>query len=239
MKFGLGYKRDTPDPRDKHFAALGLTAALPAASSLQDHVVEVLDQGETSSCVAHAWAQALRIADIVAGVKNPPLPSREFIYYGARKYDGGEISDNGTQLRSAAKAITKFGRPPESAWPFDPIQINAQPPWEAFREGYDWKGPAGYLRVSTLIELRQAIFAGKPVVGGTDVGESIMNYSGGVYDPDPNEEKIGGHALCFVAYDSSSFTIVNSWGPGYGESGFIRVSPRFAQTFTDLWAVHL
>lgn len=235
----LGYIPDRPDARDLHISRLGLPVALAASSSLNDHVVEVLDQANTSSCVAHAWAQALRISDMVAGVKAPPLSSREFLYYNARAYDGGPIADQGTELRSCALGVVKFGRPPETTWPFRESYINERPPWEAYREAYDYKGPAGYYRVTTVDEIRQAIAAGKPVVGGASVGESIMNYTGGIYDPDLNETPIGGHALCFTAYDTSSLGIVGSWGPGYGENGFMRVSPRWAATFTDLWAVHL
>lgn len=237
MTFGLGYKRDKPDARDKHFASLGMSAVIPPSASLQDHVVEVLDQRESSSCVAHAWCQALRIADMVAGIKDPPLCSRWFVYYGARKFDGGPIVDEGTQLRSGAQSVVKFGCPTESVWPFDMAQINNQPPWEAFREGYDRKGPAGYYRITSLDQIRQAIAAGKPVVGGTEVGNSIFDYTSGIYDPDPNETKVGGHALAIVAYDAHSFTFVNSWTNTWGESGFCRMSLRFAETFTDLWAV--
>lgn len=239
MSFKLGYIKDKPDPRDKRVALLGLPAAIPAAASLRDHVVEVLNQGDTSSCVANSWAQALRIADMVAGVKEPPLPSRQYLYYNARAYDGGPIADQGTQLRSCAQGVIKFGRPPESAWPFVESYINERPPWEAYREGYDFKGPAGYYRVATIAELKQALAASKPVVGGASVGQSIMEYTGGIYDPPADEPSIGGHALTFVGYTPDYIEIVGSWGASYGEQGFMRVSYAWAATFSDLWAVHL
>lgn len=241
MSFRLGYIKDRHDPRDKHVALLGLPATIPVAASLRDHVVEVLDQGNTSSCVAHSWAQALRIADMVAGVKDPPLPSREYLYWNARAYDGGPIADQGTQLRSCAQGIIKFGRPPESAWPFRESYINERPPWEAYREGYDARGVAGYRRVTTLAEIRQAIAAGHAVVGGTDVGESIFQAGdGGIYAPPSGEEVIGGHALTVVGYDANSFDLVNSWGPGWGkQGGFFRCTPGFMGGFSDLWLVSL
>jgi hypothetical protein len=239
MKYRLGCKPDVPDPRDRHFARLGLATAVPPAFSLQDKVVEVLDQTVTSRCVAHAWAQALRITDLVEGVQNPPLPSRDFIYYGACKFDGElVVVDEGTQLRSGAQAIVKFGRPPESAWPFNPSPTISQPSWEAFREAYDYRGPAGYYRLSGTDQMKQALAASKPWVGGVQVGRSIMDYEGGIYDPDPHETKIGGHALCGVGYAPDHMLIVGSWGGGYGERGFMRVSYRFAASFTDCWAVH-
>ncbi len=238
MRRGLGWLPDTPDERDRRFAKLGGKVTVPAQFSLKSDVVEVLDQKQTSSCVAHAFAQAMRIADKVAGISEPALTSREFLYFNARAFDGQPIVDEGTQLRSCAKGMIKFGRPPESVWPFRESYINERPPWEAYREAYDYRGPGSYLRVVGLDEIRQAIASGKPVVGGTSVGDSIFDYTDGVYDPDPNEPSVGGHALCVVGYDADSFTLVNSWGISYGEAGFMRVSPSFMATFTDCWSLH-
>ncbi len=233
----LGWVPDRPDGRDHSIAKLGLSLP-PASASLADKVIEVLDQGDSSSCVAHAFAQALRIADIVKGIKVPELSSREFLYYNARAYGGPPIIDEGTELRLCAQGLTKFGRPPESAWPFIMSYINERPSWEAYREAYDYKGPDAYLRVTGNDETKQAIAASKPVCGGVWLGQSVFEYTGGIYDPDPNEPIVGGHALCIVGYDTDSFTIVNSWSPTYGEKGFMRVSPRFMATFTDLWCLH-
>lgn len=237
MRFG--YIPDAPDLRDHHLARLGLSAPLPTSASLRQYVMEVLDQGDTSSCVAHSFAQALRIADRVATIPAPALSSREFLYYNARAYDGGAIEDQGTQLRSCAKGLTKFGRPPESAWPFVVTRINERPSWEAYREAFDNRGPSAYLRVTGLTEIKQALAANKPVVGGTSVGNSIYDVKAGdIYDPDPSEPYIGGHALTVVGYDEQSFTLVNSWGSGYADGGFFRVSPRFMAAFTDCWSLH-
>jgi len=235
----LGYIRDVPDARDHSLFRLSLPAAVPASFSLKSLVVEILDQGDTSKCVAHAFAQAIRIADRVAGVPSPQLMSRDFAYYNSLAYDGGGFVDQGTQLRSCAKGLSKFGRPPESACLFKHDPLVQRPSWEAYREAFDHKGPSAYLRVSGLTEIKQALAASKPVVGGTSVGNSLFDYTHGIYDPEPSEAKIGGHALTVVGYDANSFTIVNSWGTGWGESGFMRVSPRFMATFTDVWAIHL
>jgi len=236
----LGYIPDVHDPRDLHFGKLGIGKALPASFSLRKYVVEVLDQGDTSKCVAHSFAQALRIADKIAGVASPQLASRDFLYYNSLAYDSDGFVDQGTQLRSCAKGLSKFGRPPESACPFKHDPLVERPAWEAYREAFDHKGPSAYLRVATLDEIKQALAAGKPVVGGASVGNSIFDASAtGVYDPAPNEPKIGGHAMTFVGFDASSFLLCNSWGTGYADGGFFRVSPRFAATFSDLWAIHL
>lgn len=235
----LGYIPDKPDDRDLHFAKLGLGSTAPAtALRMQGLVTEILNQGDTSKCVAHAWAQALRVVDKLAGVPNPALSSRDFLYYNSLAYDGDGYVDRGTQLRSCAKGIVKFGRPPESACPFKTDPLVERPSREAYREAYDHKGAAGYYRVFGADEVKQAIAADKPVVGGTLVGKSIFGYSGGVYDPDPNEPKEGGHALVKIGYTPDYVLVVNSWGAEYGEGGFMRVSHRWAATFSDEWAVH-
>ena len=237
---GLGYIQDVPDARDQHLARLGLSEAVPESYSLRQYVVEVLDQGDTSKCVAHSFAQALRIADRVAGIAAPQLSSRDFLYYNSLAYDGGGFVDQGTQLRSCAKGLGKFGRSPESVCPFKHDPLVARPDWEAYREAFDHKGPSAYLRVTGLLAIKQALAANKPVVGGTNVGNSIFSVAANeVYDPDPSEPSVGGHALTIVGYDANSFLLCNSWGTGYADGGFFRVSPGFMAGFTDVWAIHL
>jgi C1A family cysteine protease len=237
---GFGYIPDAPDSRDQHFAKLGLHKALPASFSLRDLVVDVLDQGDTSKCVAHSFAQALRIADKIAGVPSPQLSSRDYLYYNSLAFDGGGFVDQGTQLRSCARGLSKFGRPPESACPFKHDPLVERPSWEAYREGFDHRGPSAYLRVTGLTEIKQALAASKPVVGGASVGNSIFDASAtGIYDPSPSEPSIGGHAMTVVGYDEHSFLLCNSWGSSFADGGFFRVSPRFMASFTDCWSLHL
>jgi hypothetical protein len=83
-RHGLGYRRDPVDFRDWPFGRLGLARAAPAAASLRTHVDGVLDQDGTQSCVANAWAQALRIGDHVNGQPVPALGSVLFLYYNWR-----------------------------------------------------------------------------------------------------------------------------------------------------------
>ena len=238
LSVNYGYIPDTPDARDARMSERFGAVRLPASKSLDGYIVKILDQGSTSKCVVHAWAQAMRMCDWKSGLSNLELSSRDFWYYNCLAFDGGGFADMGTQLRSAARAAVKFGRAPESVWPFTEEPLVRQPPWEAYRRAYDYKGPAGYYRVSSLDEIRSAIALGKPVVGGAMVGQSLEDYVGGLYDPQPNERKIGGHAMTVVGYDPGSFTICNSWGHGWGDNGLVHVSPSFMETFTDLWAVH-
>lgn len=240
MSRAYGYRPDEPDSRDVPIAKLGLSAAVPSSASLHKYVVEVLEQSFTSKCVAHAWAQALRIADRVAGVSAPQLTSRDFLYYNSLGFDGEGFIDQGTRLRSCAKGLIKFGRPPESVWPFKTDSLVERPPWNAYRQAFDHKGPSGYHRVSTLAEIKQAIAAGHAVVGGVDIGPSFENFGGsGIYSKPAGEAPNGGHALTLIGYDERSFELVNSWGTFWADRGFTRVAPSFVSDFSDLWVVSL
>lgn len=73
-----------------------------------------------------------------------------------------------------------------------------------------------------------------PIIVGFSVVESLYPYSSenlngvksdGLWEPNPMEREEGGHALCVVGYDDykfgGSFRIVNSWGPDYGDNGYL------------------
>jgi len=243
---GLGYKPDLLDPRDHHVDRLAISrVALPRAASVKPFVVDVLDQGNTSSCVAHAFAQALRIAHRVDGKESPlytrdfPLFSREFLYYNARAEDGGEIEDSGTMLRSCSKALVHFGAPVESVWPFNLAHINERPSWRAYRFAYDFRGSHHYARVPNgdLAGIKAALAAKIPVAFGTQVPQSFLDHTGtGVVDL-THEKSVGGHAMCLVGYDGDTFELVNSWGTGWGAGGFARVTAAWIEKASDLWAL--
>lgn len=71
---------------------------------------------------------------------------------------------------------------------------------------------------------RQAIANGGPVIAGMRVFEDFYFYKGGVYTHVTGDER-GLHAICVVGYDDlNGFWICkNSWGQGWGESGFFKV----------------
>lgn len=256
-----GWKPDLPDiggdgkSRDFSFEKLGLVRAA-APSSLRPYVVEVLDQANTNSCVAHAWEQAFRIRGRIAGGPwvaqwGSRLGSRLFGYRNSRRTHGEENVDQGTYLRSYAKAVNVFGRPPEEAWPFLPLRVNWTPKWNAYRLAFDSSlsaGPHAYYRIdavgsSRAAAVRAALAAGYPVVFGTRVSQAFLNAgpSSGVLHPEPDPRKwVGGHAMCIVACDlAGNFVVVNSWSTNWGEGGFGTLSEEFITWIgaEDFWVV--
>lgn len=234
---GLGYVRDLPDERDRQLASMALPDIPPVAVDHSRFVADVLDQGPTNSCVAHAWCQAIRLSQALDGVSQE-LTSRLAVYWLARAESGDQGSDGGTYLRSAAKAITRFGLAPERVWPFELGKVNRALPWSVYRAAHDRRGPRGYYRIvpGDLNGIRRAVAAKKPVVFGMVVGASFVEDVGPTTIDRDSGAILGGHALCVVGYDAHRFRIVNSWGTHWRDRGFAWLTDERMRTATDVWA---
>ena len=65
-------------------------------------------------------------------------PSRWWIWYHARRLDGGnsEHLNNGCSIRNAIKTLHQRGYPPDSAWPYPPLNSDYRPdiPWDVLQD---------------------------------------------------------------------------------------------------------
>lgn len=225
---GLGWIPDAPDERDWSADRLALPGRAPAEASLAPWVVSVLDQGPTSSCVAHAVAQALRIALAVRGMASPPLPSRLALYWAARAASGHLGRDEGTTIRAAFAQAAQLGLADEKRWPWESGRVLERPPWDVWQAAIDAR-LTGYYRINAVgparcEAVRGAIAARHPVVLGLRLDTAFSRLRAGDVWPGPRGEILGGHAVCAAAYDDEALTIVNSWGLGWADRGWGRVS---------------
>lgn len=238
---GLGYLPDEADTRDKPLKALISAETPPPSVDLSPAVDSVLNQLWTSSCVAHAWAQAIRTSLRLDRMLSPPLPSILALYSWARAEHGAADVDAGTYLRTCAKGVMRFGLPPEHVWPFDPARLkatlNKPPPFRAYRTGHDLRGLRGYYRCYDLNDVRLALASNKVVVFGITVGRSFLESSGPeTIDVDTGGD-VGGHALTCVGYAPGRFLVVSSWGDTWRRDGFAWLTERRMAEASDKWAV--
>lgn len=237
-QFGLGWKKDSPDPRDFSAHALfGAVTRLPAdALELANYVLRVNDQGPTSSCVGQAIGKAIhvRLRKIKAAeAPEPAEPSYQAIYTFARRRglmnENAFLEDDGCIPRMAMFSIRDLGVPGEHTWPFDPATIQKDVPWDVVQEAskfllFQWYRvtPTGSARSDAVA---QALSKGYPVVFGMDLWQGFMDYRGGTL-LSPGPDHAGGHMLCILGYrrradGSREFQVLNSWGSGWGESGYV------------------
>lgn len=248
----LGYRPDLPDARDLplRFAKQG-AAPLPAAFTMRRHVQQVFNQQSTSSCVAHAFVQAISVAEHFKGVVLPP-PSRLFVYYNARRQHDTLVTDSGTYLRSAAAGLAKLGAPPEVEWPFatSMFTVNRRPAFNSYMRAYGRRGGA-YYRIDDagqdrVAAVQRALVEGMPVAFGTNVTRAFLDDAGNpiITRPQAGEPIAGGHAMCIVGYVTTVsgdvlFDVVNSWGGTWRDSGFFRMHQDYLMwsATSDLWCV--
>jgi C1A family cysteine protease len=195
-----------------------------------DGQMVVLNQGATSSCVAHAFVAAIHIAETRAGLPYVPC-SRLFAYYNSRKEEGASvITDDGTFLRTCAAGLRHFGLPDEKEWPFSEFtfKVNRRPSYTAYRIAQP-RANGQYAKiyqtgVERIAAIKQAIFAGHAVTFGTLVSESFLDNYGDTFIVDDKLSPIaGGHAMCIIGWKRDAggtwLRVLNSWGTRWRDAG--------------------
>jgi C1A family cysteine protease len=228
---GLGWIPNPSDPRDWDIDKLGLVSSeVSETKSLRSNVSQVLNQGGTSSCVAHSFAGAIDILETEAGLSYIPA-SRLFMYYNSRKFHSTKLADKGTYIRCCAKGLNKFGVPDEVHWKFNVLKINRRPGWKPQLEAHPRTGGSYYAIFDKgderITAVKAAIDAGHPVVFGTKLNKAFMPRNGPhiIDKPDKDDDFVGRHAMTIVGYTTTElhgliFEVLNSWGSRWREGGF-------------------
>lgn len=226
----LGYKIDLPDARDRQVSALNLTSSeLPDSVNFSGHVVDVLNQGETESCVAQAAAQAVRTAWSIQGAE-PKLISRRDVYYRARRRFDPSVYDGGCYPRSAWAALRE-GYMAETSHPWEGSKgINNPTPFQALREAFVHSEVLEYYRCSEdsrrVNQIRALLAQLTPVCVGISVDEAFRRL-GPWHEPYCFKgPRLGRHYVMLCGYDDErgAFRAVNSWGESWGEKGYFWLS---------------
>ena len=209
---GFG-RRFAPDDRDRNFLmrrmltdARSLTLPPRKTWSISS---TALNQGNTGTCVGHAWRNFLRCAPIRTERGGP---SAFDVYRSAvlkdpwkdndnegQLPDGDSGMDSGTTVRAGAEAITSFGRLKSYVWAF------------ALQPAVEWVLTMG------------------PVVLGTNWYSSLSQPDAeGVVRITANAGVVGGHAYLWRGVDTRRALALcsNSWGDNWGRSGDFKLPFR-------------
>ena len=222
---GLGLIESTPDPRDFIFATTYGAETLPESYQTDISGIKVHDQGEYQNCGTHALSAHVEIGLKKAGkYQKVSFPW----YYGNRRYS--ENKGEGTEARGLLKAAQKDGGLYLTDYPYEEEVPKAIETFEKYFESFKTKAQniriKNYYQCNTVDEVKRAVYYYGSVLVGTIVFKSFYEITAeNPVMPEPRidgtslEPMAGGHMMLIVGWDKNGFTVLNSWGEGFGKKG--------------------
>jgi Papain family cysteine protease len=241
----LGVRLDRiPRTRRAFMMSPAPTAALPTSVNLIAQMQPVRDQDERLTCVAFASTEAAQQYWLSQG--QTVVLSPQFMYWDCKQHDG-DPTGGGTWIAVAMTQLQADGCCLENVWPYVPNQIagneSQDPPLTgALADAATHRIP-GFRRLAptSLIDIKSELAQQRCVAFTIPVFDSWyrnaeVTRTGEIVNPIPNEQDVGGHAMCFVGYEDmpsepesggGRFYLQNSWDskwatqsvlgtPGYG-----------------------
>ena len=220
---------------------------LPASVLLTDYLPPVGAQGAQGSCVgwstayytfSYGVAKARKFED---EERAKPLWkfSPAFIYHLANK---GE--DQGMTVAQAMKILLEKGCASLAEMPYDDKDVKTQPSDAALERAAKFKVKTpknvGHLFTNhpDLEALKRYLFDAKmpfvmsiPIYKDFPWGAKDPDFVYNVTVPTTRDNFYGLHAITIVGYDDArnAFRMVNSWGPGWGDKGFLWLSDDYVK----------
>lgn len=206
------------------FGAVGAPSAFDWRNvNGSNYVTSIKNQGGCGSCVAFCTCSVIE-SGVRIKLQNPGYAidlSEAFLFN-----CGGGSCQNGWGLTSGLDFAKSTGVADEACMPYQATQMNCN------SRCSDWQNRltkvASYTNHSSMDARKNAIATVGPVLAGMAVYNDFFAYKSGVYVK-ANDTLAGYHCICVVGYDDAQqcWIIKNSWGTGWGESGFGRI--RYGQ----------
>jgi hypothetical protein len=212
-------------------------AVLPASVDLSKWAVTPGNQGQLGSCVTWAIDYAMlgwyARFDGRAGQLFAPMYTYSQIHIGAG--DGGSYPDAAFELARTQGNDTRahytqgdynWQTPPTASERANAAQFKIKNPTTLFM---------GANQVGAVVSLKHALATNHPVAIEVAVrqGFDFLGPNPAAVDDDITSTVRGYHEVLAVGYDAAGIVVQNSWGTGWGNGGFGRISWRVVQK--DVW----
>lgn len=270
LTHGLGWRPDPPDFRDVTFESHEVqgmlrisnsykavsvpNAVLPASIDLRKWCTRIRDLEALNASTAFSVIALMEYFERRAFGRQANF-SELFVYRSTRDLLGIK-DDLGADLRSTLRALSTFGTPSESLYPYRPALHGETPP--PFCYGFaDAFRTVRYFRLDdrklsgaqVLLNVRKCLAARMPSVFGLSIYTSFPLRGEGVdvSMPEPGEQLVGGHSLLAVGYDDErmigpdqgALLVRNAWGSEWGDRGYAWLPYRYVENklAVDFWSL--
>jgi hypothetical protein len=199
----------------------------------QGVVNPVKDQGQCGSCWAFSAAGTVESAYAVTNGKLFSIAEQQLVDCA---HEGGSQGCNGGWEDQAITHYATHGACTESGYTYTATTGTCQESGceTAFGPGAVTGSQCTALSADGILSALQT----QPVAVAVYVDSTFQAYRSGIVDSQRCHQNVN-HAVIAVAYDADSFTIRNSWGANWGESGYIRLARNTVSTQTGpfcLWS---
>jgi hypothetical protein len=191
----------------------GLPALMDWRKNPDNYITPIQDQGDCGSCVAFGTTAAIEACKRI-GDKNPAEDvklSEEDLFS-----HGGSCA-GGWTLEAANSAAQKYGICPEKCWPYGGTKQSCC--------DQNKLKTTGATRITSDAAAKQWIATTGPIQAAMDVYDDFFNVDSDEVYHNESGVFVGSHCICLIGYDDANQCWIgkNSWGTGWGASGFFRI----------------
>lgn len=220
-------------------------SGIPTSIDLTAKFPPIGDQGQYGTCIG--WSVGYNLKTAIEGIDNNyssaqlAQPTKQFspkdLFWAVDpSYKGDNC--NGTTFESAFDVIQARGIATMATAPYQNLgSCSSSPPSAWTSEAANYK-INNYRKIDpTVNSIREYLGQGRPVAIGVRVGDNFLQWnSSGVLTSDTYgyTGQHAYHAVSVSGYDDNkgpngAFKVVNSWGPQWGNNGYIWVDYNFFQ----------
>jgi C1A family cysteine protease len=198
---------------------------------VQGGSTSVKNQGSCGSCWAFSTVAPLETLISLRCGKTEDLSEQYLVSCNQSGWgcQGGWFAhDYHEWLIPTSKGETDMGAVLETNFGYQASNVACNAPHSHPYKITDWKFIGGYA-VPSVAAIKQAIQTYGPVSAAVCVGSKFQAYKSGIFDANESCSGTVNHAITLVGWnddlgtDNGYWILKNSWGTGWGESGYMRI----------------